>query len=356
MDSPPTIKTLAEVTGFSIATISKALRDSPVVRPETKKLIQKAATNFGYRAHAQGVSLRTGRTLQAAVLMPVTVSGGFEWDGVEYTQILSGFSQALESSPYSITVHVIKSAEDGRDVARRIVDMRMADGIVFSGIRTVDPRIDFLLERDFPFVTLGRCHRDVTYAHVDVDNEWAAESATARLIEGGHRSIALVNPPSGLAYAMDRVVGFRRAFAEAGIASCNEFIAEGDLTARFGKETALRFRRNSNPPTAFVCVNEATTLGVLSGLHDLDLVAGRDVDVIGYDDIKVSAYFTPPLTTYFYPIERLGRQLGEFLLRRMAGEPAAALQQVHHPELIARQSNRLMTYRPATDEIKRRTS
>lgn len=339
--SRPTVKTLAQATGYSIATISKALSDSPVVTPETKERIRDAARKAGYQANMRGVSLRAGKTFQAAVLMPVTVAEGFEWDGVEYTQILSGLSQALEGSPYRIAVHIIHDADDGRLVAQRIVESGLADGLIFSGIRAEDPRIDFLVERDFPFVALGRCRKALPYAHVDVDNDWAAHAATQRLIEGGHRRIALINPDGRLSYAMDRIDGFRRAFAQANLAPCDDLIAEGGLSTRFGKESVSYLRRLADPPTGFICVNEATTLGVLSGLAEMNLVAGREVDVIAYDDINVSAYFSPPLTTFYLPIERLGRKLGEFFLRRIAGEEPAALQEIYRPDLVVRQDNKL---------------
>ncbi len=70
----PGIKALAEATGYSIATVSKALNGSPMVAPATKALIHRAAAEIGYRANARGMALRTGRTCQAAVLMPVTAA------------------------------------------------------------------------------------------------------------------------------------------------------------------------------------------------------------------------------------------------------------------------------------------
>jgi DNA-binding LacI/PurR family transcriptional regulator len=120
------------MTGFSIATISKALHDSPVVTAATKARVRKAAEQVGYMANQRGMSLRTGLTYQIAVLMPVTQAAG-------------SVAQA--------------------------------------------------------------------YAHVDIDSDWAAEAATVRLIAGGHRRIALINPEPKFAYALDRIDGFSRAFA-----------------------------------------------------------------------------------------------------------------------------------------------
>lgn len=345
----PTIKTLAEMTGFSIATVSKALRDSPVVAPATRDAIFDAAEKVGYRANQRGQALRTGKTYQVAVLMPLTGASGYEWDGVEYTQILSGISQALDGSGYRISAHIVTDAEDGAAMARQIAGLGMADGLIFSGILADDPRINLLAETAFPFVTLGRCWRDIDYAHVDVDNEWAAHAATARLIEGGHRRIALVNPHRRLSYSLDRLDGFTRAFAERGLAPSLDLVVEGDLSTRFGKDSTEALLARPDPPSAFVCVNESTTLGVLSGLAARGLAVARDVDVIAYDDINVSAYFTPPLTTLYLPIEQLGRMLGQFLLRRIAGEGPSRLRQTFQPALIPRQAdNCRMTSNPMT--------
>ncbi len=337
----PTIKTLSDVTGFSIATISKALHDSPVVTDTTKAAIREAAARIGYEASVRGMSLRTGLTYQVAVLMPVSAAKGFEWDGVEYTQILSGIAGALECSPYRIAVHVVRDAAEGLEAARRIVTQKLADGVIFSGIMATDARVEYLCAQGFPFVTLGRCRSPLEYAHVDVDSEWAAHAATQRLLAGGHRRIALINPDPALSYALDRIDGFRAAFAEAGLVPSDDLIVAGDLTTFFGKSSALALRALPNPPTGFVCVNESTALGVLAGLRELGLEAGRDASVIAYDDINASAYFAPPLTTFYQPIEDLGRKLGTFLLRRLAGEPPQDLKDLTRPQLVARQSDRL---------------
>ncbi len=341
VSAPPTIKTLARLTGFSIATVSKALRNSPVVTAETRGKIFKAAASTGYQVNARGLALRTGKTLQAAVLMPVTAATNFEWDGVEYTQILQGLSHALEDSAYRVAIYPVRNTAEGLEAAQRVVEHGLADGLVFSGILADDPRINYLVEHGFPFVSLGRCRRPLVYAHVDADHAAATRIATQRLIAGGHRRIALVNPDPSLSYAQDRLDGFNAAFAAAHLPASSDLVASGDLSTLFGHRTAVTLRLGSDPATGFVCVNESTALGVLSGLHSLGLEAGREVDVIAFDDINVSAYFCPPLTTLYHPIEAQGRKLGEFLLRRMAGENPEKLMHVFQPELIARQPNRL---------------
>lgn len=338
----PTVKTLSEMTGFSIATISKALRNSPVVTEQTRAAITEAAAKVGYQVSLKGRSLRTGKSYQIAVLMPLAVAKSHEWNGVEHAEILAGIAEGLEGSPYRLAVHLVRDTDDSLDVVRSIVEGHLADGLIFSGILHEDPRIALLIERGFPFVTLGRSHMAAPHAFVDIDSDWAAHAATRRLLDGGHRRIALVNPDPALAYSVDRITGYTRALAEAGLAPDPALIASGDLTTRHGKAAALALRTLADPATGFVCVNESTALGVLSGLHETGLRIGAEASVIAYDDINASAYFHPPLTTFLYPLETLSRVLAAFMLRLLQGEDPAALTHFVRPELIVRQSDRLL--------------
>lgn len=337
----PTIKTLSELTGFSIATISKALRNSPVVTEATRQAIIEAAEKVGYQVSLRGRSLRTGKSYQIAVLMPLSVAKSHEWNGVEHAEILAGIAEGLEGSHYRIAVHLVRDTDDSLDVVRSIVEGHLADGLIFSGILHDDPRIAFLIEQGFPFVTLGRSHLAGPHAFVDIDSEWAAYAATRRLLEGGHRRIALVNPDPALAYSVDRVAGYTRALAEVGLTPDPALIATGDLTTRHGKATALALRALPDPATGFVCVNESTALGVLSGLHATGLQIDRQASVIAYDDINASAYFYPPLTTFLCPLETLSRVLAAFMLRLLEGEDPEGLSHFVRPELIIRQEDRL---------------
>ena len=339
----PTIKTLSEMTGYSIATVSKALSNSPVVTEATRRAVFAAAAEVGYQASLRGRSLRTGKSYQIAVLMPVSAAKSHEWNGVEHAEILAGIAAGLEGSAYRLAVHLVGDRDDSLAVVRNIVEGHLADGIIFSGIQTQDARVAFLIERGFPFVTLGRNHSSRPHAFVDIDSEWAAHAATRRLIAGGHRRIALVNPEPHLAYATDRIKGYAQALKEGGLGFDPALILGGDLTTRFGKAAALALRALPSPATGFVCVNESTALGVLSGLHETGAVIGREASVIAYDDINASAYFHPPLTTLLYPLETLSRVLAKFMLRLLGGESPEGLTHFVRPDLIIRQEDRLLT-------------
>lgn len=337
----PTIKTIAQDTGLSIATVSKALNNSPQVRPETRELVLKSAARVGYELNLHGVQLRTGKTYQVAAVMTAPAAGESEWEGVEYAQLLSGISFALEETPYRVALHPVRDFAESLAAVRQIVTLRKADGIIISGTRTDDPRVQLMQDADFPFVTYGMTLSNGVHAFVDQDNRQMILAAVARLAERGHRRIALINPVAELTYSAVRLEAYREALEKAGLSFDPALVAQGRLIPAFGRENVIAMSQMPDPPTAYICANEASALGALSGFHARGLVHGRDAVVNATDDLNISGYFAPPITTYFLPISTPSALLGQFILRRMEGEPAERLQALLMPDLIERSDDRL---------------
>ncbi|WP_027997518.1 LacI family DNA-binding transcriptional regulator [Sinorhizobium arboris] len=337
----PTIKTIARETGLSIATVSKALKHSPQVRPETRAIVLDAAERVGYELNLHGVQLRTGKTYQVAAIMTAPGPKENEWEGVEYAQLLSGISWALEESPYRVSLYAVRDFEESQETIRQIVSMKKADGIIISGTRADDPRIRLMQEADFPFVTYGMSIHNAPHAYVDADNAQMIRLSMARLIERGHRRIALLNPKEQFTYGVVRLESYRNALEKAGLPYDPALVAHGRLTPAFGRENVVTMSALADPPTAYICANEATALGAFSGFHARGLVHGRDAVINATDDLNVSQYFAPPITSYYLPIGEPSALLGKFILRRMEGEPPEALQTLLMPDLIERSDDRL---------------
>lgn len=337
----PTIKTICAMTGLSTATVSKALRGSPEVRPETRRIVEAAAEQVGYSANLHGVQLRTGKTYQVAVLMTAPTSDQTEWEGVEYAQLLSGISHAMEHTRYRVALYPVRDHAEAQETLAQIVRNRRADGAIFSGTRPDDGRVRILQEAGFPFVTYGTTSASAAHAFVDADNEGIIRAALARLIGRGHRRIALLNPPAFLSYGQTRLETYRRVLAENGLPFDPRLVAHGRLTPGYGRAQVMIMHALPDAPTAYVCANEAAALGALAGFADCGMVHGRDAVINATDDLNVSAYFTPPLTTFYLPITRPAELLGRYILRAIEGEPAANLQTLLMPDLIERSDDRL---------------
>lgn len=199
-----TIKSIARMTGYSVGTVSNALRGASSVKRETREEIQKAASELGYRVNLDGLKLRTNKSYRIAVLVSVSGSAAEEWEGVEFTRILAGISDAVQGSRYELSVFSVRDVEAALQTLHSIVQEGLADGVIFSGTRVNDPRIAYLQDKGFPFVTYGMSDSAQPHPYVDLDSQAAAFDATARLLALGHRRIALINPPDDLIYARQR--------------------------------------------------------------------------------------------------------------------------------------------------------
>lgn len=336
MSQRPTIKTIAGQTGLSIATVSKALNGSPQVRPRTRDKILLASKELGYELNINGLQLRTGKTYQIAVITVISSPDDDEWAGVGYTQLVSGISRSLAHTHYRVVQYQVSGFEESFEVTKRIVQNKKADGIIISGTRTRDPRISFMQEQNYPFVTYGTSDSIIPHAYVDTDNRRIVTICVERLLSKGHHRIAMINANEQLIYTQNRVDSYKAVVARAGLIFDPELIAFGHLTPAFGRWQFFEMSMSKSPPTAYICANEATALGVLSGLQASGKEHGRDAIVIATDDLNVSQYFSPPITTCYLPISKPSETLGKFMLDLLSGEPPQSLQKLFVPDLIER--------------------
>lgn len=342
MPARPTIKTIAKETGLSTATVSKALNGSDQVRPVTRDKILDVAKKLGYELNISGVQLRTGKTYQIAMVTVISSPQDDEWGGVGYTQLISGLSHALEGTPYRVVQYQVRSFEESLETIKRIVVNRKADGVIISGTRAGDERIHYMQAQDFPFVTYGTSDAEKPHAFVDTDNKRIVSICVERLIAKGHKRIAMLNADADLMYTSDRLDAYCDALTRANIEFDEDLVANGRLTPAFGREQLFEMSTLDAPPTAYICANEATALGVLSGFHVRGLEHGKDAVVIATDDLNVSQYFSPPITTCYLPISKPSMMLGRFMLRLLDGERPEKLQKLFVPDLIERSADVLV--------------
>lgn len=328
----PTLKSLAQSLGLSVSTVSKALQGAADVSADTAKTVRQAAQAAGYEPDLRGVKLRTGRTFllyyQKAVAPMQDVP-----DAIVAAQIET-IASCLAGTPYQLQIVPWNTAtEDPLPAIRRIVEGRLADGIVLDTTQPQDPRVRYLLEHKVPFVTFGRTELLSEHPYVDADNEQAAFLATQHLIARGHRRIALISPPLVYTYALQRRRGYWAALQQAGLPVDPALLCEGGQDARVARSMARQLAGAADAPTGFVCANEVAALGVLAGLRDAGRTPGVDVELVSRDGAYISDYLFPPLPTLFLDIRTVARTLCDFLLRHIQGEAATSLQCVLPCEL-----------------------
>ena len=329
----PTLRTLARELGLSVTTVSRALKDGPEVHPDTVARVKAAAAAAAYRPDWRAVNLRTGRSGVISVLYYAPAARDDVGD-LSVTMIFDGICRRLEGLSYMPMVQLLASGSDGYEHVRAIVSDSLADGVILSGTTPQDPRVRYMLQHGFPFVTFGRTELDAQHPWYDVDNELAAHQATAWLAAIGRRRIALLDPPADLTFAAQRMAGYRRALKEAGLAFDPALVVHGELIAAAGRAAMGRLLAGPDRPDAVVCATGVVALGAVAGIRDHGLVPQRDVMVVSRDGNNLAAYVDPPLPTCFASSSDAGWALCDFLLATIAGSPPEPLQRLVPTRLI----------------------
>ncbi|WP_417525288.1 LacI family transcriptional regulator [Marinovum sp.] len=322
----PTLRTVAELTGYAVATVSRALADDPKIAKSTREKIAEAARQVGYVPDRAARRLRTGRTQVVTLLL----NTDHEFLGFTH-EFLSGITEGLRGTGYSVTVVPDSLGPDRLSPVRTILRNRLADGLLFTRTENFDPRVRMLMEEGFPFVCHGRTEFSEPHAWVDFDNEAFARAAVQRLIDLGRRRISLIPPADSFTFGQHIRYGFVSAARAAGIDyEVAETVTIDSPRTEIAKAMRSRMAQ-PNPPDGYVCVGEAIALTTLGVLADAGVVPGQGVDVVAKRASPIFDNIRPRIETVFEDLRATGKTMAEMLLRSMEGAPASELQYLYPP-------------------------
>ncbi len=336
------IKALAQQLNISIGTVSRALNGRADVNPETRKRVLAAAEAMGYVANQSGRSLRQGTTNVIGFTIETNVETKTQGDTF-FMSVFDGVQTVFARHKLDLVVLPCASEDDPFDHVRRVVSRQFADGLILSATQRTDPRIDFLIERGIPFVTLGRSLSGGEHSWIDMDFEGIAARSVARLVAGGHRRIALANTERGINLSYIFEESYRAALASHGIAYDPDIVIRGEITELGGYRVCDRLLALPEPPTAVVLVNENLAIGFYRRLLDAGLTPGRDMAIIGLRQSPQSRFLSPALTCYRLSLHDVGVELAQSLLATMPAYkdqyPLGVVQRIWPMELVPGESD-----------------
>jgi LacI family transcriptional regulator len=329
------LQKLAESLGLSVSTVSRALNGYSDVSALTRNRVEQAAQATNYRPHPAAHRLATGRT--NAITLISSVREGSQFDA-SFEPLMVGVTQGLAAHGYFAMAMSLTSGSNELTDFERMLDARLADGVILTRTRPFDPRVAMLQERGVPFVTHGRTRDNRPHAWVDTDNKRAMQLATERLIALGHKRIALINGPLEMNFALLRGLGFEAAIAAAGLdqASCPQ--TQCELSAVAGELHAAELLMQQPRPTALVCASDVVALGASKACRALGLQVGRDVSITGYGNSEPAVFADPPIASIEHAATENGRHLAALLLRRLGGEPVVELNWLEPVSFLERRS------------------
>ncbi len=332
-----TLKDIADRSGFSITTISRALAGYSDVSDKTRQQILKIADELGYQPNHIARQLQGQRTYTIGLIMPPRLHSD---DDDFFSLLLKGVTYAAARDRYDVLVSATVPGSSEMDAYRRIVGGNRVDGMVLARTYFDDPRIAYLESINHPFIVLGRSAPDAAsdFPYIDVDSKVGIQALVAHMIARGHRHIGIILPPEEVTFSAYRLAGYQAALAEAAIPYRPEYCVHADLTFSGGEEAARLLMTQQPDLTAIVGCNDWMALGAMHSAQELGHVVGDDFAVGGYDDIPAAERAVPALTTVRWPIYEVGEELTQRLLKFIENDPDVERQQLIKPELIIRRS------------------
>jgi DNA-binding LacI/PurR family transcriptional regulator len=329
------LKDVAATAGVSYQTVSKVLNGQIHVLPETADRVWKAAHQLGYRPNHNARNLRSQRSGMI----------GYSWEPEQPNHanhildiFLTSMVEEAEAAGYHLLPFPFRQGDNLIDGYRELIDAGRVDGFVISSVNYHDPRAEYLLERQFPFVAFGRSSPELDFPYVDVDGAAGLRIATEHLIARGHRRIAALAWPESSRVGSDRFEGYRAALDQAGLPLDPALIVREEGTfanARAATERWLTLA-DSRRPTGIVAFTDTMAIGAVQAGQARGLHIGRDLAVVGFDDSPMAEYLSPPLTTVRQPIRAVGRKCVEMLVARLKGQTLPEKKVLVDPELIVR--------------------
>lgn len=335
-----TLKDLSQHLGLSVTQVSRAMNDHWDVKQSTKERVWKAAEALGYKPNLTARKLVTGKSGTVCFVQEGIPPKEEAW---LFMQIISNLSREFTHLGRQFLFHLAEEGDDVLSAYENLIRGKTVDGFVLINPKCQDPRIDFLLKQEVPFVCHGRALGEASYPYFDIDNFAVGYNLTSLLISLGHRDIALINGREGLAFSTRRHQGYLAALEERGIAADSELVAHGQMIESFGRDEAARLlaRTDGRRPTGFVASNTRIAAGIFRACKERGLAVPQDVSIVAHDDdlSEVNSDLLPtPLTVTFAPLSESWAPMARFLSAAIDGQPLQKTQTNQSFKLIERGS------------------
>jgi LacI family transcriptional regulator len=330
------LEDIAKKTGVSRSTVSRVINNSPNVNSETRERVLLAIEQLGYTPNPAARTLVTQRTQVIGVVIP-HVPGFFFGNALYYPLVLQGIAEATDNRDYAMLLWLQDNLLDENRFYRRILRNRMMDGLIIAAPEENPHFIDQLHQLGIPFVMIDRPSEQNPHAsYVGINNQEAAQTAVHHLIQLGRQRIGTITGISKNVEAIERVLGYRQALREAGLAVDERYVVEGSFDEPSGYAGALKLIQLG--VDAIFCANDQTAFGAMKAISEKGLRIPEDIAVIGMDDLPGASMSVPPLTTIRQHVKLRGHQAVALLLQHIEAQVAMPFFSEIPYELVIRES------------------
>lgn len=321
----PTSLDIAELAGVSQSTVSRALRDDPMVNRKTRKRILEIARKLNYIVDKNASNLRSHRTHTLALLFfedPTTDESNIN---PFFLSMQSWITRVCSERGFDLLVSFQRMSHDWH---AEFTDSRKADGLILLGYGDFSEyrgKLDALVQSGTRFVRWGSPTDDQLGVSVGSDNTLGGRMVTEHLIAQGRRRIAFLGTPDHSPEVMERYCGHVMALRTGGIDVTPALRVNAMTSEQSGRDAMLSLLEKGQEFDAVFGVSDLIAIGAMRALVDRGIRVPEAVSVAGFDDIAMASNVHPSLTTVAQDTRRAGRLLAEALINLVEGRPARSI-------------------------------
>lgn len=325
-DTKPTSFDIAYRAGVSQSTVSRALRDSPLVNAETRLKVQAIAKECNYKVDKNARNLRSQKTKTIALLLCEDHGTGDSLINPFFLSMLASITRATAKRGYDLLISFQQFSEDWH---ADYEDANRADGIIFLGYGDYESfvkKLVYLTKVGAHFITWGPVLEGQSGVSIGCENLNSSYVATQHLIASGRKNIVFLGDVSEHSPEFQlRYKGYLKALANAHIPVDNRLQMNAETAEEEGYQAIVALQQKGIVFDAVFGASDLIAIGAMKALEEAGLKVPKDVAVIGFDDIAMASYTHPPLTTVQQDTGLAGELLVETLLKLVNGEPAESM-------------------------------
>ena len=323
-----TLSDISKKTGYSINTVSHALRGKKDISEKTIKYITSVAEEMGYIADLSAGALRLGRTKTAAVIVG-------DISNPHFSIMLKEMEAQLRESGYTT---VIFNTDENEELERNAIITaigKKVDGIILCPVGKSGGNIELLKSKDIPFVLFGRRFEGEGASYVICDDFQSGFEAANHLIELGHKKLLFINAPEYISSARERKSGILSALKKHGLSEKQLRTETVDIPEESNIESILS---TLGDETGIICFSDIISMRVCYLLRHMNLSVPGDISVIGFDNIMSKFYFPLGLTSVTASKTKMSVKAVEILLKIIGSGTNEHEQIILPTQIIERES------------------
>ena len=326
---------LAQLTGFSLSTISKVINNKGRISEKTRQIVMDKVKELHFVAdyHAQALAKKSTKII--GVIFPDDLGGGFSHPF--YSVVLDSFRKTIEKKGYEMLFLSPNMGEHNMSYIE-YCRYRKVDGVLVVTFNHSDQQLIDLVNSDIPLVCTDL--NDYKTLTVSSDDYKGGQLAAQYLLDQGHKNIMHIAGPLTVAAALNRFLGYEQIMKENGIDNYKLRVAN-NFTFEYGYHTVLELVERGRVPTGLFVASDWMAIGAIKVLNDHGYRVPEDISVIGFDNIEVFRYYSPSLTTISQNAVEIGNKAATLLNDSILGKDVESI--IVDVELIERESCRSMS-------------